>query len=256
MMRTPSADISRILENWDYKPGQLKVRAIEGYDTKKKIQIRMDLGLMQLEWSDRPDGTQPHDRVSLLDYFTEQYRDHEKTKVNGAPFTLSREDCWALSQEAMQYYWRRISFFELKEYARAQEDAEHNLAILDMCQDYAEHDEDRQIADQYRVFVTSHRIQARALAELEHEQHEQALQVITTGIAEIEDILLAQDELEAVDGECPELKFLRDWEKEVEDSRPRSPQEKLRVDLQAAVDEEKFELAAQLRDRLRDIDRQ
>ena len=79
--------------------------------------------------------------------------------------------------------------------------------------------------------------------------------MISTGIAEIEDILLAQDELEAVDGECPELKFLRDWEKEVEDSRPRSPQEKLRVDLQAAVDEEKFELAAQRRDRLRDIER-
>ena len=256
MMRTPSADISRILENWDYQPGQLKVRAIEGHDTKKKIQIRMDLGLMQLEWSGRPDGNQPHDRVSLLDYFTQQHRDHEKTKVNGAPFTLSREDCWALSQEAMQYYWRRISFFELKEYARAQEDAEHNLAILDMCQDYAEHDEDRQIADQYRVFVTSHRIQARALAALEHKQHEQALRVISTGIAEIEGILLAQDELEAVDGECPELKFLRDWEKEVEDSRPRSPQEKLRVDLQAAVDEEKFELAAQLRDRLRDIERE
>ena len=253
-MSIVSEDISRILENWDYQAGQLKVRAIEGHDTRKKIQIRMDLGLMQLEWSGRPDGAQPHDRTSLLDYFVEKRRDHEKTNVNGTPFSLSQEDCWALSQEAMQYYWRRISFFELKEYALAQADAEHNLGILDMCQDFAEHSEDRQIADQYRVFVTSHRIQARALEALEHEQHEQALQVINTGIAEIEDILVAQDELEAVEGDCPELKFLRDWEKEVEDNRPRSPQEKLLVDLQAAVEDEKFELAARLRDRLRDIE--
>jgi hypothetical protein len=255
-MRTTSEDISRILEDWDYQPGQLKVRVIDGDDNGKKIQIRMDLGLMQLEWEGRPDGHRPEDRTSLLDYHRERHVDHEKTNIDGHPFTLSREECWSLSQEAMQYYWRRISFFELKEYARALADADHNLAILDMCQDFAEHDEDRQIADQYRVFVTSHRIQARALAALEQERHEHALQVITTGIAEIEDILVAQDELEGVDGDCPELKFLRDWEKEVQDTRPRTPQETLRVDLQAAVEDEKFELAARLRDRLRNIEKE
>ena len=254
MMRPISEDISQILEGWDYQPGQLKVRAIDGDDTAKKIQIRMDLGLMQLEWAGRPDGSQPHDSASLLDYYQEQHRDHEASDVNGTPFALSRDDCWALGQEALQYYWRRISFFELKEYARAQEDAEHNLAILDMCQEFAEHEEDRQIADQYRVFVTSHRIQARALEALEQEKHEQALKTIRKGIVEIEGILVAQDEFESVDGECPELKFLRDWEKEVEENRPRSPQEKLRIDLQAAVEEEKFELAARLRDRLRSLE--
>ena len=230
------------------------MRAIEGHDAKRKIQIRMDLGLMQLEWVGRPDGNQPHECASLLDYFRDQHRAHQEADVNGTPFTLSREDCWALGQEAMQYYWRRISFFELKEFARAQDDAEHNLAILDMCQEFAEHEEDRQIADQYRVFVTSHRIQARALEALENEEHQLALTTIRKGITEIEGILVAQDEFEAVDGDCPELKFLRNWEKEVEENRPRSPQEKLRTDLKAAVEDEKFELAARLRDRLRGLE--
>ena len=46
----------------------------------------------------------------------------------------------------------------------------HNLAILDMCYEYAEEDEDRQLAEQYRVFVTTHRVQARVLAYLEAEK--------------------------------------------------------------------------------------
>ena len=101
-----------------------------------------------------------------------------------------------MSREAIQYYWRRISFFELKEYGRAEEDAEHNLGILDMCKQYAEHDEDRQISDQYRVFVTTHRIQARVLQLLQENEHAKALQEIRAGTGEIEQLLEAQVELQ------------------------------------------------------------
>ena len=244
-------DISEILDGWNYEPGELRVRAIEGRDRCQKIQIRMDLGVMQLEWANRPDGSRPHGSSSLLDHFHDRLR--ESGAVENGPFSLSREDCWALGQEAMQYYWRRISFFELKEYGCAEADAEHNLGILDMCQQYAEHEEDRQIADQYRVFVTAHRIQARALQMLEDKQHESALHEIRHGIDEVEQILEDQGEPDLTPDECPELKFLKEWEQEVEENRPLSVKEKLRVDLQAAVEQEKFELAASLRDKLRKL---
>lgn len=241
-------DISSILDGWSYEPGKLMVRAIDGGDRKRKIQIRVDLGLMQLEWTDRPDGSRPHNSRSLLSYYRKKLRD--AARGGGKPgFSLSREDCWDLSREAIQYYWRRVSFFELREYERAGEDAEHNLGILDMCKQYAEHDEDRRISDQYRVFVTTHRIQARALHLLEEEEHEEALQEIRGGIQEIEQLLVAQEE--SGPEECEELKFLRNWEKEVEGNRPLSRRERLDADLRAAVEDEKFELAATLRDKLR-----
>ena len=243
-------DISSILDAWSYKPGELMVRAIDGGDRKRKIQIRVDLGLMQLEWTDRPDGSRPHNSRSLLNYYQKKLRDAIRGGGGEKPgFSLSREDCWDLSREAIQYYWRRISFFELKEYERAGEDAEHNLGILDMCKQYAEHDEDRRISDQYRVFVTTHRIQARALHLLEEKEHEEALQEIRGGIEEIEQLLDGQGE--SGPEECEELKFLRNWEKEVEENRPLSRREKLDADLRAAVEDEKFELAASLRDKLR-----
>ena len=241
-------DISSILEAWNYKPGELIVRAIDGSGRRRKIQIRVDLGLMQLEWTDRPDGSRPHNSRSLLSYYQNKLREAVRGEGKRG-FSLSREDCWALSREAMQYYWRRISFFELKEYERAEEDAEHNLGILDMCKQYAEHDEDRRISDQYRVFVTTHRIQARALQMLEEKEHEEALQEIRGGIEEIEQFLEAQEEPGS--DECEELQFLRKWEKEVEGNRPLSRRERLDADLRAAVEEEKFELAASLRDKLR-----
>ena len=242
-------DIGAILKGWKFTPGELGVRKITGLDGKSKIQIRMDLGLMQLEWKGRPDADRPEGFSTLLEY----YQDRRQVGAQRSNFLLSREDCWALAQEAMQYYWRRISFFELKEYKNAEEDALHNISILDMCLEYAEHDEDRQVAEQYRPFVTAHRVQARALALLDEQNFDGALDEIQQGIKEIEDFLSGLEDLEDLE-ECQELRFLREWEKEIESTRPLSIEEQLNADLQAAVDEEKFELAASLRDRLRSLD--
>ena len=247
-----SDDITRILKAWKYEPGELRVRKVTSEDGRDLIQIRMDLGIMQLEWSGRPDGAILHDQPSLLDHYRAEHRRH-RASGNSEPFVLGREDCWALGQEAMQYYWRRISFFELKQYELAEQDAEHNLGILDLCGEFGEHEEDRQMREQYRVFVTAHRIQARALKHLDQEDHAAALAVIRNGIAEVEGLLKSLGGPDAVET-CTELTFLRDWEQEVEESRPRSQSEQLQVDLEAAVEEEKFELAASLRDRLREIE--
>lgn len=242
-------DITRILRGWDYTPGELSVRQIDGHDGRQKIQVRMDLGLMQLEWAGRPDAYRPHGCESLLDYFQDERRRWEDANPH-TPFTLSRDDCWDLSQEAMKYYWRRISFFELKEYERAEQDALHNLAILELCFVCAEDEEDRQMAEQHTPFVTAHRFQARALRRFDRDDFDGTLKEIRAGIEEIEGFFSQLGHLDQIEG-CPELRFLRDWEEEVENSRPLTLQEQLRADLKAAVEQEQFELAASLRDRLR-----
>ena len=98
-----------------------------------------------------------------------------------------------------------------------------------------------------------HRIQARALTHLESEEHAKALSVIHEGIVEVETILRDQGDPQVMET-CTELTFLRDWEQEVEESRPRTEREQLSVDLEAAVEDEKFELAASLRDKLKEMD--
>ena len=83
-------DIGPLLVGWDYVPGQLRVREIGGEEDQRKIQIRTDLGLMQLEWSGRPDGSRPHDAVSLMDFYIERLY---QAKAQGEDFSLPRPDC-------------------------------------------------------------------------------------------------------------------------------------------------------------------
>jgi hypothetical protein len=52
----PSKDLRLITTDWPYEPGQINVRKIRGVDNRIKIQMRLDLGLLQMEMTGRPDG--------------------------------------------------------------------------------------------------------------------------------------------------------------------------------------------------------
>ena len=54
-----SKDITPILNGWDYEPDDLQVRIVAGDDGRDKIQMRTDLGLIQMEIAGRPDGLRP-----------------------------------------------------------------------------------------------------------------------------------------------------------------------------------------------------
>src|SRR5262245_37546884 len=64
-----SKDIGPLLKGWDYEPGTINVRKINGADGSPKLQMRLDLGLLQMELTGRPDGAKPHGHDSLLEYF-------------------------------------------------------------------------------------------------------------------------------------------------------------------------------------------
>ena len=112
-----SQDIRNLLEGWDYEPDEIVVRIIRGDDGSDKIQMRVDLGLLQMEMDGRPDGTQPEGRESWLDYYEEQQRAHEAARTD-APFALEDEDCYRLWREGVQYYHRYLSLWHLKLYDR------------------------------------------------------------------------------------------------------------------------------------------
>jgi len=55
-----SFDLSELLSDWPYEPGQLQVRKITGSDGREKLQLRLDMGVLQMEMKGRPDGQEPH----------------------------------------------------------------------------------------------------------------------------------------------------------------------------------------------------
>ena len=63
MFRYMSLDLNTILKDWPHESGSIKVRKITGFDGCEKLQLRVDLGVLQMEMSGRPDG---QDRKSVV----------------------------------------------------------------------------------------------------------------------------------------------------------------------------------------------
>ncbi|CAN5810163.1 hypothetical protein BH11PLA1_BH11PLA1_21200 [soil metagenome] len=63
-----SWDLSELLRAWPYEPGRLNVRVIESADGEGRIQMRLDLGILQMHMTGRPDGQRPRGFQSLLDF--------------------------------------------------------------------------------------------------------------------------------------------------------------------------------------------
>ena len=125
-------DIRPILQGWPYRPGEITVRKIRGDDGREKIQMRVDLGLLQMEATGRPDGQRPHRCESLLHHHLKRLRDYESRNGTRLGFELTPDECSALRDEALMYYQRYLSFFVLEEYEHVERDTARNLRVLDL----------------------------------------------------------------------------------------------------------------------------
>src|SRR6185295_9770796 len=105
-----SKDISQSLQGWQYDPDRVSVRIVRGEDGRDKIQMRLDLGLLQMEFDGRPDGQRVEGCESWLEYYRRKQEAHDAENPDAAPFRLESEDCQKLLREGVQYYHRYISF--------------------------------------------------------------------------------------------------------------------------------------------------
>jgi tetratricopeptide (TPR) repeat protein len=238
-----SKDITPILDGWDYDTDELQVRIVEGLDGGDKIQMRVDLGLIQMELDGRPDGVKPFGFDSLLDYHKAK-----AAKARGE-YPLDSEACAALMREGIQYYHRYLAAFHLQRFDLVARDTERNLDLFAFVRERAAQRKDRVQFDQYRPYVTVMYAKAVGLTALARDDHKTALAAIDAGIESIRGFLREYDvENEA---ECMELAFLLKWRKEVDGERPKGPVERLEEQLARAIALEDYEEAARVRDQIR-----
>lgn len=238
-----SKDLTGILAGWPHDPDELQFRIVAGDDGRDKIQMRIDLGLIQMEMSGRPDGLRPEGFESLLDAYEARARSE-------SDFALDPAACAALMREGVQYYHRYLAAFHLQRYDLVARDTERNLRLFAFVVRHAVRQRDRLEFDQYRPYVTMMHARALALQLLERNEHSEALARIDQGIARIRAFLEEYDQSNQ-EAECMELGFLVRWRREVESSRPQGPVERLEHQLSLAVALEDYEEAARIRDQLR-----
>lgn len=242
-------DIGPILKGWSYEADDLTVRLIRGDDGREKIQVRLDLGVLQMETEGRPDGRRPYGFESMLDYFEHQAIERSATGDSATNFVLSSDDCDELLREGIQYYHRYVSFFHLGRYELVARDTARNLRLFAFVVAHAGDKTDEWRFDQYRPYVIMMNTRARSMLQLEEDDYDAALGIVDEGIQNILAFLSEYSHQEPEDA-CPELEFLKHWREKLEEERPLSPTESLEQKLQEAVDSEQYERAAALRDKL------
>jgi len=247
--RQKSKDITPILKGWEYEPGAINVRRIIGADGTPKVQMRLDLGLLQMELDGRPDGVRPHGCESLLEYHERRLRRHLRHHGTEEGFRLTRAQCQSLREEALMYYHRYLSLFVLGEFAGVARDTKRNLRVLDFCGRFAADEEDRLILEQYRPYVIMMHTRAMATLEMEAGRDRRALRIVRRGLRDIRAFFERFGHEEAY-SQANEVKVLRQLGRQLLKRIPVDPVRKLQKELQRAVRDERYEEAARLRDEL------
>lgn len=253
IVRGMNWDITRLLDAWDYRPGDVAVRRIKGKDGSEKIQLRVDLGLLQMNAVGRPDGKRPMGKSSLLEHFQSiAEKLPADPEMEGVEFELSAEDVSRLQQEAIQFHHRYICLFQLEDYEAVIRDTERNLEAFDFADDFAPSDELAWSLQQFRPQTLMMRARAQATIFLKDNRHTEAARCVEEAVAEIRQFYLDWEENAQMES-SGEIQALELWLAELRAQRPLTEKEKLVRSLHDAVAREDYEKAARVRDALRNL---
>lgn len=284
-----TTDISQLLDDWPYQPGRINVRLVERADGEQRIQVRLDLGLLQMHLDGRPDGQQPDGFESLLDLVEAQLEggleggfgpppredkdaaeltdaaagddeDEEPDQDPSGPMPpprrsddadarLSAQQVSLLRDEAIQYYHRYLALLALEDFERVVRDTTRNLRVLDVIEKFAESEDDRGSVAPTRAHVTMMRARALASLALRDNEPKAAVAAIDEGIDALRRHFETLGHLDLFE-RSTEVQVLQGMKQALLPKLPVSQKAELRKRLDDAVTQENYRLAAILRDEL------
>ncbi len=234
-------NIDSILREWDFRIDQPVVRLIQGSDGRDVLQIRVDMGVLQLETDGRPDGSKPEDSNTYLEHLNKLAQEDEDWEITD-------EQCVEIDREFAQFYHRRVCWLHLREFDKAIRDSDHTLKLMDFCQEFSSDEQWNVTHEQYRPFVLFHRTQACALAALdENEGAQEAIEAINGGLEQMKGLFVqyeAEDQFEEDELVCRLIEMREDLRTRFEIGKT------LKEQLDDAIDAEDYEKAAKIRDEI------
>ena len=246
-----SADITDLLREWEFDSDN-QIRIIQADDGRQVLQVRQPMGIEQYELDGRPDGKKPFGHDTALEAFQSRLESHRTAHGTEEGFNLSHEDFAALQGEGVLFYFRYLVLFQIGDFVRTARDTDHNLALFAMVEKHLDSDEDRKEILQYKPYVVRMNAVARAMSSMHKEMKSAAEDILTNAISVIED--MREIDTPAFQFErVRSLNYLKTTLKQIRDKKD-SPAEALQGELKTAIDEEDYERAAALRDRIRRLE--
>jgi len=240
-------DIAHLLGEWEYD-AENTVRFIEGDDGRQVLLVRLPLGIEQYELEGRPDGLKPFGRESVLDEIEDRIKKHKEKHGDDDGFTISHDDFVLMQNEGILYYYRYLLLFQIGDYERTSRDTEHNLRTCSLVEKYCTNEEDRKSLLQYKPYIIRVNALSRSMLHLGSNEKQRALAIIRTAMEQIES------------GEAiASMVYKFEKDRSLEQLRGTLEQlakfgggevERLEAQLQEAVENEDYERAAKLRDKI------
>jgi hypothetical protein len=244
-------DLDDLTADWECPPGELRARATVGRDGTELVQLRVDLGVMQMFLDGRPDGERYHGLPTVRAYVEHELR------LGGE--RLSAQDWQELERELLQTNYRRMALAAVadvalqsndepgaRRYIRcALRDIDECLANLDWLQTLPAPKEGYASLAPALVFD-----RARLAAQLQiiEGRVEDAVEQAQAGAAELDSLLSALGCDEEQRDQDTGLRYLRELSAQLR--REYGVAQTLNEQLARAVENEDFETAAELRDEL------
>ncbi|MCY3680562.1 MAG: UvrB/UvrC motif-containing protein [Gemmatimonadetes bacterium] len=248
-------DIGPLLKHWPYDPKN-SIRKIFSSKGVEKIQVRIDQGpfqgILQMELDGRPDGRKPHNSAFALDHFTDRLHHFIEEHGTSDGFSLKKSHCSELFDESRLLYERYVFLLQIRDYDRVIRDTQRNMELFRFVNQYAATEKDRLNLEKWWPYVL--RIHAIARVMIASQEND-----FTKGIQIIRDVLDKIENLQEVDAEefgiekKRSVESLNELLNELEQQRPLTESERLQKELLEAIDNEEFERAAELRDRINTI---
>lgn len=245
-------DIAEITADWKSPPDAICARVVTGSDGNELVQLRVDLGVLQMFPDGRPDGGTFHACPTVLAYLQRELaRDHEPSG-----------DAWhEIQRELQQFNYRRLALANVAEDAapddasdaaipwlrRALRDIDHCLGIIRVLEEHLEHGAGPHSALIPALLFNRARLRARTLSA--QKRIDEAIEAAERGADALRDTLVAIGFEPQQCESDPALVYLRQIAGRLR--RRLDTHSTLREQLEHAIAAEDFEAAARIRDELR-----
>jgi hypothetical protein len=243
-------DITQVLNAWPYNP-QKKIRIITARSGKKVIQFRLLLGIEQYELDGRPDGERPYGADSVLDEFEERLNEYSGKHASEAGFHFTHQEYIELRKEAALYYSRYLLLFQAGEFIKALRDSSHNMRICSFVERYAALKQDRISFLEYKPYIFWIYTVSRLMLSLQEQDIRRVENILKEAIAEMNNFSGINTPAFHFEKKRS-LRYLESSLQQISYEEP-VPLAYLQKELEQAVQEENYEKAAVLRDKLQGI---
>ena len=219
-------EFADLLRSWPYEPGKLSARSVDREELPPVLLVRVELGLLQLESTGRPDGVRPGGHESIHDELLGR-------DGTGAA-TLDPAVCEALHREAAQYSYRSLVFSVLEDYEAVLRDTERNLIVMGFVEANAAEIQDKDQARRARIKLLMMRARAFATISVRRGEISSARTSLESGLDEIRTAMSEMGRLAEFE-ECDEARLLRGMHDMLVPRLPASQRQEMQERLEEAV---------------------